>query len=151
MKQKIFFWIDADITSFCIPYYLQKISDAEFYTMIDITNKPKKFFKEQKLIEFKKIWFLHEQIQNSTNFSIENLKNYENKYDLNLWELLTNERIFYKYNQFYNFEKNTLLSIDYQILEFFENILNSISPDVLLTIYFVINHAVDFKKIRLNF
>ena len=54
MKQKIFFWIDADITSFCIPYYLQRISDAEFYTMIDITNKPKKFFKEQKLIEFKK-------------------------------------------------------------------------------------------------
>ena len=59
MKQKIFFWITADLTNFCMAYYLQKNHDAEFYAIIDITNRPKKFFKEQKLVQFKKIWFYH--------------------------------------------------------------------------------------------
>ena len=133
MKKKLLFWITIDFKQFFVANYFQKFEDYELYAIVDCPSNAKNFFKNQQLVKFKKIWFLHEQIQNSTNFSIENLKNYENKYDLNLWELLTNERIFYKYNQFYNFEKNTLLSIDYQILEFFENILNSISPDVLLT------------------
>ena len=68
MKDKIFFWLDADITDFCIAYYLQKISDAEFYALIDITNKPKKFFKEQKLVRFKKTWFYHDYLQNIDKF-----------------------------------------------------------------------------------
>ena len=44
MKQKIIFWLNADLSSFCLPYYLQKKIDAEFYAIIDITNRPKKFF-----------------------------------------------------------------------------------------------------------
>ena len=57
MKKKIFLWLNADLIDFCMSYYLAKITDAEFYAIIDITNKPKKFFAEQKLIQFKKIWF----------------------------------------------------------------------------------------------
>ena len=59
MKQKIFFWIDADITSFCIPYYLQKVNDAEFYAIIDITNKPKKlsrkYLKQERVCLWKNL------------------------------------------------------------------------------------------------
>ena len=42
MTNKVIFWLDADITNFSISYYLQKISGAEFYAIIDITDKPKK-------------------------------------------------------------------------------------------------------------
>ena len=55
MKKKILLWLNADLIDFCMSYYLQKITDAEFYAIIDITNKPKKFFQEQKLVQFKKI------------------------------------------------------------------------------------------------
>ena len=60
MMDKVLFWLDADLTSFCLAYYLQKKIDAEFYAIIDITNRPKKFFMNQKLIAFKKIWFYHD-------------------------------------------------------------------------------------------
>ena len=50
LKPKIFIWIGADLTAYCTSYFLQKIFDAEFYAIIDITNRPKKFFQEQALL-----------------------------------------------------------------------------------------------------
>ena len=75
MKKKIFFWLNANIIDFCVSYYLQKITDAEFYAIIDVTNKPKKFFKEQKLVLFKKIWFYHDHIKTHKSVDLDNLEN----------------------------------------------------------------------------
>ena len=111
MKQKIFFWLDADINFFCLSYYLQKICNAEFYAIIDITNKPKKFFKEQKLVRFKKTWFYHDHISTHKSPDLDHLADIEQKYNLNLWELSLNERIFYKHNKFYKFTSIEILSI----------------------------------------
>tara|TARA_B100001540_G_scaffold313796_1_gene337434 strand:- start:2970 stop:4457 length:1488 start_codon:yes stop_codon:yes gene_type:complete len=133
MKKKLLFWITLDLKQFFVANYFQKFDDYELYAIIDCPSNAKSFFKEQKLVKFNQIWFLHEQIKNSQDYSIENLKNFENEYDLNLWELITNERIFYRFNPFYNFDRNSLLSIDFQILSFFQSILDSIKPDVLLT------------------
>ena len=52
MKQKIIFWLDADLTSYCLAYYLQQRIDAEFYAIIDITNRAKEFFLNQKIVTF---------------------------------------------------------------------------------------------------
>ena len=60
MIDKVFFWLDADPIAFCIAYYLKKIYSADFFVVIDITNQPKHFFKNQKLVEFKKTWFYHD-------------------------------------------------------------------------------------------
>ena len=49
MKQKIIFWLDADLTSFCMAYYLQKKTDAEFYAIIDVTNRAKEFPQNNNL------------------------------------------------------------------------------------------------------
>ena len=49
MTNKVIFWLDADITNFSISYYLQKISGAEFYAIIDTTNKPKKRSEERRV------------------------------------------------------------------------------------------------------
>ena len=48
MENKILFWFGADFTHFCMSYFLQKENNANFYSIVDITNKPKKFFDEQK-------------------------------------------------------------------------------------------------------
>ena len=133
MKKKILVWITTDFIQFLVASHLQKFEDYELYAIIDCPSNAKNFFKQQKIVKFKQIWFLHEQINQSKSYSLEKLENFEKEYELNLWELITNERIFYKYNTFYNFNKDTILSIDYQILIFFENILKTISPDALLT------------------
>ena len=50
MDKKIIFWLDAELTSFCLAYFLQQKLNAEFYAIIDVTNKPKEFFLNQKLV-----------------------------------------------------------------------------------------------------
>ena len=134
MSNRVFFWLDADVTDFCISYYLQKISDAEFYAIIDITNMPKKFFQEQKLVQFKKIWFYHafmnQKIKSDTNY----LKSFEEKYDIDLWKLAKNDRIFiYNYNPYHKFSKQEISEIMEKECKLFEEVLGQVKPDFLIT------------------
>ena len=134
MKQKIFFWLDADVTNFCISHYLQKICDAEFYAIINITNKPKKFFQEQKLVQFKKIWFYHDfmnqKIKSDTNY----LKSFEEKYKIDLWKLAKNDRIFiYDYNNYHKFSEHEISEIMEKECKLFEEVLDQTKPDFFIT------------------
>ena len=63
MKDKIIFWLGVDYTPFCLAYSLQQKYDCDMYAIIDITKKPRKFFETQKLVDFKKTWFFHDQIK----------------------------------------------------------------------------------------
>ena len=57
MVRKVLFWLGSEFTHFCLSHYLQKIIDDEFYAIID-TNKGKEFYQNQKIVNFKKKWFL---------------------------------------------------------------------------------------------
>ena len=134
MKQKIFFWLDADVTDFCISYYLQKISDAEFYAIIDITNKPKEFFQEQKLVQFTKIWFYHDFMNQKIKSEPNYLKSFEEKYDIDLWELAKNDRIFaHDYNDYYKFLEHEISEIMEKECKLFEEVLDQVKPDFFIT------------------
>ena len=74
MKDKLLFYLDADFTHFALAYFLQQKYDCEIYAIIDITNKPKEFFLKQKLVNFKKIWFVHDDIKNNSKVSDEILQ-----------------------------------------------------------------------------
>ncbi|MDC0154599.1 hypothetical protein OAJ02_07730, partial [Nitrosopumilus sp.] len=74
MKNKILFWCGVDFTHFCLSYYMQTKHDAEYYGIIDITNKTKKFFQQQKLVPFKKTWYFHDHITSKTKPDYEYLK-----------------------------------------------------------------------------
>ena len=67
---------------------------VNYIAIIDITNRTKKFFQEQDIVNFQKKWFLHDHIQNTEEIDIEYLKNFETKYSINLWQLGMNERLF---------------------------------------------------------
>jgi len=133
MKEKIIFWLGSDLTHFCIAYYLQKMYDCELYAIIDITDKPKKFFLDQKLVNFKKIWFFHDFVKLSNSPDIHYLSSFEKKYNIPIWKLAINERIFYRFYNFHKYSENEILSIDESACKLFENILNEIKPSFVIT------------------
>ena len=151
-KPKLLFWLDSFLSHFCIAYYLQSEINADFFGITDINSKPKKFFENQKLVDFKKNWYYHDHIDlNQKKPDVEYLTNFEKKYKLNLWKLAINERYFYKHNRFYKFEKEKILSILEQELKLFETVLDEVKPDYFLTYDPALHHQklfLDICKIR---
>lgn len=132
MKNKIIFWIDAFLLHYCLAYNLQNKYDAEYYAIIDVTEKPKNFFLNQKLIDFQKIWFYHDYININSKPDLTYLSNFENKYHIDLWKIAINERLFYRFNSFHKFTDEEILSILENECKLYEKILDEIEPDFLI-------------------
>jgi hypothetical protein len=132
MSTKILFWINGSLTSFCIAHSLQKKINSDFYAVVDSYDKPKVFFQNQNLVKFQKTWFYHDYFQNMSKPDLKYLSNFEKKYDLNLWELAINERIFYRFNSVYNFSSDEILSIIEHESKLFDEILTESNPDFLI-------------------
>ncbi len=133
MNNKILFWISADLMTFCLAHYLQKNNIGEFYSITDITNKPKKFFEEQTFVNFSNNWFYHDHIKINNNPDLDYLKTFQKKYNIDLMELGMNDRILNKYNEFYTFSKNEINSILENECKLFEMILDEVKPDYFIT------------------
>ena len=134
MSNKVLFWLDAEPTAFCIAYYLKKIHDADFFTLVDVTNRQKSFFQSQKLVEFKKTWFYHDVMNQEIKSEPDYLKSFEEKYDIDLWQLAKNDRIFIDYyNTFYKFSDHEISEIMEKECRLFEEILNEVKPDFFIT------------------
>ena len=125
MSSKTLFWVSGAVTTFCLAYYLQKKTDSNFYAIIDTYDNPRVFFENQNLVKFKKTWFYHDCFQNMDKPDLKYLSNFEKKYDLNLWELAINERIFYRFNPIYNFSSDEILSILEHESKLFDKIIMS--------------------------
>jgi hypothetical protein len=132
MSSKILFLISGALTTFCIANSLQKKIDYDFFAIIDSYDKPKIFFQNQNLVKFQKTWFYHDHFQNMNKHNLEYLSNFEKKYDINLWELAINERIFYRFNRIYKFSSDEILSILERECKLFDEILTEIKPDFLI-------------------
>jgi len=132
VKKKILFWIDIAMAHFGLAYQLQQKLDVDMFAIIDTPNKPKKMFKNQKIVNFQKTWFFHDHIKKVIEKpDLEYLSNFEKKYNIDLWELTINERHFYKHNKFYKFTTNQILKILEQECKLFESIIKEIKPDYL--------------------
>jgi len=112
LKEKILFYTDGWFLNFGIAKYLQEDKNFDFYAIVNFEKKAKKFFLEQTLVEYKKIWFFLDHI--STPISkpdIKYLQNFEKKYSINLWQLAYFDRDFLHYNELYRFSDTEILSI----------------------------------------
>ena len=150
---KLLFWIGQNLIHFGLAKHMQDQLDSEYYAVIDCTNKPKEFFKTQKIVNFKKIWFYHDQFSNQDSTpDLDYLKEFEQKYDVTLSKFFHNERIFMEFNEFYNFSENEILTIIENECKFFEKIFDN-DPDFVLmfTPFFhheaLFVHLCNFKKI----
>jgi len=140
-NSKLLIWTDAYLLHYCLASSLQKKSGYDIYGIFDVPNKLKPFFETQKLVNYKKKWFFHDHISPKKNPDLEYLRRFENNYGLKLWTLAINERIFLNYNPFYKFNKNEILSILESECKLFEEILDDVNPDYLLTLDFGLHHS----------
>jgi len=92
-------------------------------------------------VSYKKTWFYHDFINNiNAKPDINYLHNFEKKYDIDLWLLAYNERIFFDYNQFFKFTTQQIHTILEQECKFFESILDEIKPDFLVISFTTLHH-----------
>ena len=147
MKDKVVFWCGFDFTQFSMAYYFQKKYDCEMYSIVDITNTTKKFFETQKLVNFKKIWFIHDQYEyGKITPNLEYLKNFELKYNIGIWKLALNERMFYGFFNYHKFSSNEILSIVEQICRFYEKFFEDVKPDYFITKLTAFHHLELFRQ-----
>ena len=66
MNSKVVFWINDDLSTLGLVNTLKTKHDFDVYAILDITNKTKEFFQHQKIIQFSKIWYLHDHINKIT-------------------------------------------------------------------------------------
>jgi len=132
MAKKILFFIDLWFFHYGIAKYIQEKSDYELYSIIEAEDKAKKFFNNQQIVNFKKIW------QYIDNVCIKNkkpdfnyLKKFEDKYGIDLWKIAYSERVFYQYNRFHKFNEQEILTIIEQEAKFFDAVLDEVNPDFL--------------------
>ena len=143
LKDKILFWISKDLIHFGIANELQKKYDADLYAIIETYDKPKEFFQNQNLVNFKKTWYLDNLGVQNKKPDIEYLKTKEKQYGINIWHLAYGERYFLDFNKYYKFSSDEVLSFFEQEFRFFESVLDDIKPD------FVIVRLPDYHHIRL--
>ena len=133
MTNNVIFWLDGDITYFGLAKHLQSLLDCNISAIFDIIDKPKKFFQQQNIVNFNKIWFYHDYIKKTNKkLDLKYLENFEEKYKINLWLLAYNERLFFNFNYYYKFNRNEILSILEQECKLFEMILDESKPDFLI-------------------
>ena len=133
MKKKLLFWIDSSLYNFINAKFIGEKFDCDLYSIYDVTDKPKIFFENQKVVPFKKSWFFHDQInKDHKKPDMKYLESFESKFNINLWLQAFYERNFYDFNKFHKFSSDEVLSILEQECKFYENILDEINPDYLI-------------------
>ena len=131
MKEKILLWLDVFSAQFGMAEWLQKKYDCEICAIIDV-NKGKKFYEEQKIVDFKKKWYLRECFNRSQKEpDLKYLAEIEKKYKFDIWKIVYSDINFYKYNEYHKFNYDEILTIIEQECRFFEQILDDEKPNYL--------------------
>jgi hypothetical protein len=131
MKEKILLWLDVFSAQFGMAELLQKKHDCEICAIIDV-NKGKKFYEEQKIVDFKKKWYFRECFNKSQKEpDLKYLAEIEKKYKFDVWKIVYSDINFYKYNEYHKFNYNEILMIVEQECRFFEQILDDEKPNYL--------------------
>ena len=101
MAEKILLWLDVFSQHFGMATYLQKKYNYEISAVIDV-NRGKKFYEEQKFVDFKNIWYFRECFDKSQKKpDLQYLAQIEKKYKFDLWKIIYSDIHFYKYNEYY--------------------------------------------------
>ena len=147
MKDKILFLTDLWFFNFGMAKFLQEKYDADFFVIYDLDDKARKFFKNQNIVKYEKIWFYLDCLKNLPKKpDINYLREFEKKYKLNLWTIAYYDRQFNQYNSFYKFSDNEILAILENECKFFEEILDQVKPN-FVSLYFTISHYQELFRL----
>ena len=135
MTPNLLFWLNEDLMHYCIANSISKKLDCNMYGIMDIRDEgTKNFLQSQTLVNFQKLWSTHDEIiKNKKNPDLEYLRNFEEKFEINLWEISFAERHFYtQYNPYHQFSRDEILSIIQEECRLFERVLLETKPDFLV-------------------
>jgi hypothetical protein len=128
---KILFWIEGATIHFGIAKFLQDKLNCDLYGIIDV-NSEKEFFEEQKIVNFKKIWFYRDEIIRRNSIEPEYLKKTEEEYKIDLLKVVYSDVWLHKYNNYYKYSFEEIKKILENDCMFFERVLDEIKPDYLV-------------------
>jgi len=138
--------MDYSFLHFGIANYLSKFN-YDLFGIIDSEDSINDFLQNQKIVSFSKLWYLYENLSPKQPDMIY-LKTIEEKYQINLWSIVYTDRYFYnKFNPFYKFQYNEILSLLEQECKLFEKILSESKPDFILTNTITHHYQYLFYKI----
>jgi len=146
--KKILYLVGQNFSHYFLAKSIQDKIDVESYAIFDVTNKPRNFFENQKIVNFKKIWFFHDFINDVNSMpDLDFLADFEKKYQIQLSKLVFSERVFTDFNEFYKFSTEEILKILELESRNFCSILEEIKPDfiIMTTPYF--QYQVLFLKL----
>ena len=147
MSHKILFYLDLFTLHFALANYLQNNIDCELFALIDTTDKPKRFFENQKIVDFKKSWFYHDKIDTKVDPDREYILKFSKKYDIDVEKFIENDRHFNHYNEFYKFSEEEKKSIVAQESKLYESIIDEVKPDFLIITQPSLRHSYFFYEL----
>ena len=134
-KETIIVWLDFDAYSYFYLGVISKLSKLGKFDFIGIITRKQdlEFFEKQEFVKFKKLFYYPDCYIKKSTFNIDNLKNIEDNFDLNIWLNIFSDRSFYKFwTDFHKFTREEILIIIENSLEFFINILEKEKPKMIL-------------------
>ena len=140
-KDKILVYVHGWFIHFGIAKALKEKHPCDIFAVIDFDDKAKKFFDIQNILDFEKFWHYKENaLITKQKPDMNYLKSFEKKYNINLWSIVYTDKTFYRYNEFYKFSQDEILSLLEQECKFFERILDESKPDFYLTYHTQTHH-----------
>jgi len=145
MKTKLLFLLEGVFWYFGVAKAIYDNFDCEVYSIINCDHIQKKFFQDQKLLDFKKSWFYrdHINIELKKKPDIEYLKKIEERLSINLWNIAYSDRYFYKFDEYHHYSYDQILLILEQECKLIEEVIDEADPD------FLIIYATDHQFNRL--
>ena len=141
---KVLYWIEEPFIDFGIAKHIQEKIGNKNYGIVICNNTTKKFFEEQNLVEFEKIWFYRNIISSKKQkVDMKYLKYLENNLEIQLWRIVYGERFFTPFSKYHLFKREEILSIIEQEAKLYEEILDEVKPD------FLVMRLPDFHNIQL--
>ena len=132
VKLKVLCYQDMDMSILGMAKNLQEKHNCDLFSITDLSGNPQKFFQEQSIVKYLKKWVYYDHILPNKKPDLEYLRSVEKNYNIDIWQIAYNDRIFFKYNDFYKFHPDEILSIIEQGCKLFESILDEINPDFVL-------------------
>ena len=145
MGRKILFWVDPSLLDFAMAKFLEE--KYEKYAIIE-TNQGRDFYQKQKLVKFNRIWFFRDCFSNlDFKPDLEYLRKFEEKYKINLWQIVYSDITFNQYNTYYSFSNDEILRILETQCKFFEKVLDETNPEYFIIKVTDMSYMVILQKI----
>lgn len=131
---RLLIWITNAYMYLGLAKSLQNKIDCDLFAVSNADGHAKQYLENQDIVNFKKIWFPPDNIENQNkNPDTDYLEEFEKKYKIDLWKIVYGDRRLIKENQrYYKFSRKEHLQILEQSCKFFEKIIITSKPDWLI-------------------